>query len=658
MDIASNKLIDLIATKYTEFKITDTQDTDKDFCSKSLIELKARKHQLFCGKYITDPNVKGILVYHGLGTGKTLTFTIAANNLNMDTVILAPASLKENEFRTIEKNYTGSKQFYFLSYNSPNFVGQYKKLGVRTLGEEKNANYFDDKFVVIDEAHIFFQNVISGKAQQAFKIFEYLLAAKNIKLMFLTGTPISGDPFELSPMFNLLRKDTFPVRRDEFYNYFVSGEDSVIKNKNVFADRINGLVSYYKGIHDTNQWILPKMDSLEIIRCPMGTVQWSNYIAIRLKEADFERKSRYDKRSFKAGNYKRPERSNFGAYKAGSLQACDFAFPPEVEKKYENVHGTIKNIAETKWSYLLNLFKFSNIYADIEKYSTKIKKLLEHIDSTTDKKIFIYTRFKVVGTYILSEMLKQMGYNEWSPKKNMMKETVTVTNGKTFGVVNGDTENKYDIINYFNDKSNIYGSKMRIIIGTSVMAAGVSLFDTREVHVLEPQWKYSIMDQIVGRINRVCSHVNLPISERTFKVYFYISEVPVMYKELVDFDDGLSSDEIIYTISDKRNKLITSFLHVVKSCAVDCELNLLDNDEVNCRKCGGPQKNILLPSIKEHILKGSQCITETDEIDLFDWKYKEKMYKRDVDQNVYAFNDKENAYEQVGKIENDTLILI
>ena len=656
MDITSNKLSDFISTNYVEFKITDTQDTDKDFCSKSLVELKARKHQLFCAKYMTEKNVKGLLIFHGLGTGKTLTFTITANALNMDTIILAPASLKENEFKTIEKNYTGKKKFYFLSYNSPNFVGQYKKLGERTLGEDKEANYFDGKFIVIDEAHIFFQNVISGKAQQAFKIFEYLLSAKDIKLMFLTGTPISGDPFELSPMFNLIRKDVFPVRRDEFYNYFVSGDDSVIKNKNVFADRINGLVSYYKGIHDINQWILPKMDAFEIIRCPMGTVQWSNYISIRLKEVDFERKSRYDKRSFKAGNYKRPERSNFGAYKAGSLQACDFAFPSEVEKKYENVHGTIKNIAETKWSYLINLFKFSDIFINLEKYSTKIKKLLEHVDSISGQKIFIYTRFKVVGTYILSEMLKQMGYVEWLPKKNMIKEQIDIANDKTFGIVNGDTgDYKYDVINYFNDKSNIYGSKMKIIIGTSVMAAGVSLFDTREVHVLEPQWKYSIMDQIVGRINRVCSHVNLPISERTFKVYFYLSEVPNKYKDLADFDDGLSSDEIIYSISDKRNKLINSFLSVIKSSAVDCELNLLDNEDVVCRKCGGPQKNIVLPSVKEHILKGSQCITETDEIDLFDWTYQEKMYKRDSDQNVYIL--KGDIYEQVGKIENDELVL-
>lgn len=653
MDITSNKLDEFILKNYGEFKIISTQDTDEDFCTKSLVELKARNHQLFCAKYMTDKVVKGLLIFHGLGTGKTLTFTITANALDMDTVILAPASLKENEFKTIEQNYTGSKKFYFLSYNSPNFVGQYKKLGKRTIGESKDINYFDNKFIVIDEAHIFFQNVISGKAEQAFKIFTFLLSAKDVKFMFLTGTPISGDPFELSPMFNLLRKDTFPIKRDEFYNYFVAGDDSVIKNKNVFADRITGLVSYYKGIHDINQWILPKMDSFEIIRCPMGLVQWSNYISIRLKEVDFERKSRYDKRSFKVGNYKRPERSNFGAYKAGSLQACDFAFPSEVEKKYENVHGTIKNIAETKWKYLTDLFKFSDIYDNIDKYSTKIKKLLEHIDKIKGQKIFIYTRFKVVGTYILSEMLKQVGYTEWT-KKNLMKET-TIDSDKTFGVVNGDTTDKYEIINYFNDKSNMYGSKMKIIIGTSVMAAGVSLFDTREVHVLEPQWKYSIMDQIVGRINRVCSHVNLPISERTFKVYFYLSEVPNKYKDLADFDDGLSSDEIIYSISDKRNKLINSFLSAIKSSAVDCELNLLDNEDVICRKCGGPQKNIVLPSVKEHILKGSQCISESEEIDLFDWQYENKTYKRDADLNVYLLNG--DTYEQIGKIEEDKLVM-
>lgn len=649
-----------IAIKFHEFKIEKTQDADENFCEQSLKEIVVRNHQKFCAKYIADPeSPAGLLVFHSLGSGKSITFVLAANELDRDNIIILPASLKGNAQMFIDKFYTGTKTFSFLSYDAPNLLAQYKKLGKRSFEEKKDANYFDDKFVIIDEAHVFFQHVISGKAKQASDLFEILLSAKNTKFMFMTGTPISGDPFELAPMFNLIRKGTLPNMRDLFYKYF-STSDGYVANGRVFADRIAGMVSYYKGVKDTKQRILPKMEKKEIIKLPMGPVQWQNYIVVRMQELDFERKSKYSKKVFSAGAYKRPERANYGAYKAGSLQACDFAFPSDVEEKFSQIKSKHeKKIAEIKWSLMLKTHTFPEIYENIHKYSTKIEHLLKHIQGLGRRKIFIYTRFKVVGTYILSEMLKQIGYSEFTGKKNYLSDNPnsSYASGKYFAVINGDTgDDKYNIIKAYNDKNNAYGDKIQIIIGTNVIAAGVSLFDTREVHVFEPQWKVSTMDQIIGRVNRVCSHMNLPLSERSFDVYFYISEIPPEYKSSVDFDDSKSSDEIIYELSERRNSLIDQFLKILKKNAVDCELNFLDND-VDCRKCLN-KKKLFIPDIKQHLLLGSQC--EDEYAELFDYEHKGTMYKRDEEGKIYKPVPGENGetvYEEISLVDVEENII-
>ena len=73
---------------------------------------------------------KGILLYHGLGTGKTCTSITIAENLKKERniVVMLPASLKNNfiykgimycgdeEYQTNEEKY--KKKYTFISYNS------------------------------------------------------------------------------------------------------------------------------------------------------------------------------------------------------------------------------------------------------------------------------------------------------------------------------------------------------------------------------------------------------------------------------------------------------------------------------------------------------------------------------------------------------------
>ena len=102
----------------------------------------------------------------------------------------------------------------------------------------------------------------------------------------MSGTPIADDVYNLSAMFNMLRGymrigkekfTAFPSDYSYFYRLFVNEEKGEMKNKQVFAERIIGLVSYYHGLYDTGTDLFPSMKS-NIVYCDMSPYQTDDEI--------------------------------------------------------------------------------------------------------------------------------------------------------------------------------------------------------------------------------------------------------------------------------------------------------------------------------------------------------------------------------------------
>ena len=56
-----------------------------------------------------------VLLYHGMGSGKTLTALEAANKLDREAIVVGPASLKDNFSKEKEKPDSRGKFKYFSS---------------------------------------------------------------------------------------------------------------------------------------------------------------------------------------------------------------------------------------------------------------------------------------------------------------------------------------------------------------------------------------------------------------------------------------------------------------------------------------------------------------------------------------------------------------
>ena len=85
-------------------------------------------------------------------------------------------------------------KYKFLNYNGMRMAH------LKSLSENYTKNPFDNKIIIIDEAHNFvgrIVNKLTKKDSLSMKLYSYLMDAENTKIVFLTGTPMINYPNEL-----------------------------------------------------------------------------------------------------------------------------------------------------------------------------------------------------------------------------------------------------------------------------------------------------------------------------------------------------------------------------------------------------------------------------------------------------------------------------
>ncbi|MFA6165807.1 MAG: hypothetical protein WC700_04265 [Gemmatimonadaceae bacterium] len=273
-----------------------------------------------------DGNARGLLIYATMGMGKTRLAVAVAMSLwdARPPVIMLARSLRDNFRRTVEEvvrltapaDLTAEElarlqagavaRFTFVSMDAYNSAEQMARVGTGARGADVMGatGGLDGKLLVVDEAHNFFRAVINSGAESsnARRLYEMIMSARNLRIVFLTGTPASKDPFELVPCFNMLTgKDLLPTQFEQFYKLYVDREHHAVRNRERLANRLVGLVSHVshsrptepaasdgdaplapKQIRDDG-WF-PERKPLIIKRVEMGPDQYRRYLLAREKE--------------------------------------------------------------------------------------------------------------------------------------------------------------------------------------------------------------------------------------------------------------------------------------------------------------------------------------------------------------------------------------
>jgi hypothetical protein len=277
------------------------------------------------GKYMDyNSPYRDMLIYHGLGSGKTRS---AINIYNMlynyspdwNVFVLLKATMRDSIWiRELEQwLQKDEKEFRranieFISYDAPNADKMF-------LEKVKNADSAKKPLYIIEEAHNFISNVYSNmsskQGRRALTIYEHIVQEKKdndgVRVLLITGSPAINVPYELAILFNLLRPNLFPKSEAEFNQMYVSNDAYPTinpANKNNFQRRIMGLVSYYVG--STPEFYAKK--NVNYVDVPMSEYQSDVYAYYEEIENLMQRKSRS---------------SSSGNYKSYTRQACNFVFP-------------------------------------------------------------------------------------------------------------------------------------------------------------------------------------------------------------------------------------------------------------------------------------------------------------------------------------------
>lgn len=511
--------------------------------------------------------------------GSRLAKNIAEEN-NKDVMKKARNSILENyqfsTYGTFVNRVLGSKV-----YEKDEFGQSTKKLQRNADGSVKRKIIRDkiktlhNTVIIVDEAH----NIIGNDAYDA--LFNVLSNSYNCRVVLLTATPMTDNPssiFELSNLLNVKDKSLqLPIRKKLFEkdpegNTFLIKESSkhLYKNGlkggviritetglNVIKKCIVGKVSYLKANIKTNPRTISMgepiyKDSLfNIVFCEMSDYQYSIYnnaLNTDTKTYTFIDFTSSISNIQQEENLIEEDSDNISKTNSLYKNSSDSSTIVYPEQTYGKVgFQTFLTSSKNKTDILTK---------DLYKYSSKLYNLMKNINKKDKGKIFIYSNYvDFGGTSLIKLLLSENKYNQY-PSKNEYRSFV-VFDGKT------SINERERFKRIFNSPENKNGKLIRIIIGSPMISEGITLKEVRQVHILEPSWNMSSINQIIGRAVRNYSHHLLEPQERNVEIYKYAS----VYKDTFSID---KEKYILCEEKDKSNKVVERLL---KTSSFDCYLN-------------------------------------------------------------------------------------
>lgn len=117
-----------------------------------------------------------------------------------------------------------------------------------------------------------------------------------------------------------------PPVETHFNRLFISESGSDIQNQYIFANRISGLISYYKG---SKEELMPRVVRDDIVECPMSLLQMKQYMEARTLEIEIDK----DKRKKKINPLDLDDKES-SSYRFRSRSVSNLAFPVDLARPF------------------------------------------------------------------------------------------------------------------------------------------------------------------------------------------------------------------------------------------------------------------------------------------------------------------------------------
>ena len=423
-----------------------------------------------------------VLVYHGLGAGKTLTSIAAAEEVGGTKQVIVPASLRYNYQKEVKKFVARPKGYDIKSYNSV---------------VAKGVTPAD--ITIIDEAHRM------GRSDSATSKIGATLADSK-KVVLLSGTPIRNDPSEIVPLLRAIAGDRFaPKTVDDFKKRFTRqkiikpdmlgrllGVKPVIVNEltniSTLKNLLHGRVDYQPSSGE-----FPSVTRQQV-ELPMSKAQERLYKEVLSDNPVVAYKIRRNLPPTKS------DASLFNAFMNTSRQLSND--PAAFDKTMTG-------------DKVLHSPKMTAICKDVE----------AGLASNKNYKALIYSNWIDSGIQPIADHLAAKG---------IAVETFT---GKD------NDKSREAIVGRYNT------GKTKVLLISGAGSEGIDLKGTTQVHVMEPHWNESKIDQVVGRATRHQSHSHLLPEEQHVDVKVYTTS---------------PADKYLINLAAKKQAYVNQLLNILK----------------------------------------------------------------------------------------------
>lgn len=469
---------------------------------------------------------------------------------------------------------------------------------------EDTALFHENGLLIIDEI----QRLVSEGGifyKKLYNAIKYYFHPK-LRIAVMSATPIYDNPYELALTINLLRpRVPFPINKSDFYKFFVGqyngddceqtsgnktwiSEDSCIINKDLIRYICSGYVSYFKG-GNPNAYPYKRLITMEHAFSAQHKLEY-----IGALRSDVSKDKNFGKKADGLGTY---ENVLLGNYESESEDKVSGMYV--TTQQYSNIFlpkiGEVVNKTLAEKKQALQTFK-SNLIAMkfktptevinyVKVFSAKFASIIE-LTLNSSGPVFIFSNWLTYGVEPLAIILEACGLTQFDKEDR--------GNGRYF-IWSSETKTKdrdgtliKKARNTFNSSANSDGSQLKVILGTRSVMEGVSFKNVKQVHITEPWWNESRIEQILARASRYCSHSSLPVNDQYVDIYRHYSVLPTasgtrdedvaaVLGEIGNPDwQGLSTygiDQKMLMSSLKKYSINNELELVLKSCAIDSEIN-------------------------------------------------------------------------------------
>ncbi len=618
-----NYYSDISSSEFENNTCGKKEFTKYSLASTSNSKNSLKPHQQWIANYINPKTpFKGLLVYHETGTGKTCTAISVAENFREELAkkhkkifILSSENIKEEFYRTIsnpgnsfkctgdtyhdmlrnsqinQKNINSKiNEFYnFMTHYTfgSKLLDKIEQMVKNKSSDEEIIKYIKKEYsgsvIIIDEAqHLRAKFDSNDKKKSGEKPIHDAIDliskhADDVKMLFLTATPMYDNPTEIIWIINVLIRlneknnieeldinDIF-MNENNGYKFTENGEEK-------FIDAIKGKVTFLRNGNPTN-FPLSLVDPDAMSEKPKTIVNDFNGNKLNDSHIPMLTISEMSESHYKIIEKLQNDNEKMDSFHMQSMQMHNVSWHTKIDDKSPDSGGIKKYFKITQSDGSPKIYSpiNKNFFDNLNEYAPKIQTIVNNILEMDSGIAFIFSQFISSGVIPMILALEANGFSKYDGKASDIKhlDKTNVRDKGRYLVITSDKElsgtkkQQLEWINIARSKGNEYGNNIRVIIASGSGGEGIDLKWIRQVHIMEPHFHFSQIEQAVGRAIRNNSHIELEKEKRNCTIFYH----SVIYPKRVNKE---SVDMYLYRIAMRKRKATNNVRKIIQENSITC----------------------------------------------------------------------------------------